>query len=116
MGDSFNHTRGFASVDKTRSFLVVDNISAGFDVWNLASETHMKSLLIEEAERFLPRHVDFAEDANVVVGGSEHGIVYVFDRKSGALVDSLEHSQPGLVQMVAVSTTVGYNSITNSSQ
>ena len=99
-------TSGYASIDRTRNLLVVDNVSAGFDVWNLESETHLKSLPIAEPERFLPRHVDFVEEANAVVGGSEHGIVYVFDRKSGLLLDYLQHAQPGLVQMVAVSISI----------
>ena len=96
---------GYAFIDQTQRFLVIDNISSGFDVWSLSSETHLKSLVTGEPTRFLPRHVAFAESANVVVGGSDHGVVYVFDRKSGAPIDVLDHVRPGLVQTIAVSDT-----------
>jgi hypothetical protein len=39
----------------------------------------------------------------VIVGGSDHGIVYLFDRDSGAAIDTLRQTDRGLVQTVAVS-------------
>ena len=38
-----------------------------------------------------------------MVGGSDHGAVYVFDRETGGPVDLLRHSDRGLVQTLTVS-------------
>jgi hypothetical protein len=40
----------------------------------------------------------------VVVGGSDHGAVYVFDRKTAAVVQILPHSDWKMVQMVQTVT------------
>jgi hypothetical protein len=47
--------------------------------------------------------VAFAEGSDAVVGGSDHGKVYIFERKSGMLLELLRHSEDGAVQTVAVS-------------
>jgi hypothetical protein len=36
------------------------------------------------------------------VGGSDHGLVYVFDRKTGNVLDVLRHADQGLVQTITV--------------
>ena len=50
-----------------------------------------------------PKQVIFAEDDTVVVGGSDHGAEYTFDRKTGTNLDKLVHSRRGLVQTITVS-------------
>lgn len=45
----------------------------------------------------------FGEDGKVVVGGSDHGVVYVFDRRTGSQLDILHHANAGLVQTIVVS-------------
>ena len=49
-----------------------------------------------------PKQVAFGEDDTVVVGGSDHGVIYVFDRKTGDVLDTIIHSRRGLVQTVTV--------------
>ncbi len=48
----------------------------------------------------VPRQVVFTEESRVVVGGSDHGAVYVFGRKSGTVLQILKHAAKGLVQTV----------------
>lgn len=81
---------------------MVDNVGSGFDVWNLNGGTHQRTFPTGKPTRFLPRQVGFADDAKAIVGGSDHGAVYVFDRKTGAPLDVLRHAQHGLVQTIAV--------------
>lgn len=57
-------------------------------------------------DKRLPRQVAFAEDTKVIVGGSDHGRVYLFDRKSGEAMGHLLHDDSGLVQTLAVSSSV----------
>lgn len=45
----------------------------------------------------------FAEDCSKIVIGSDHGFVYVFDRRSGDIIDKLEMGEGGWVQTVIVS-------------
>jgi hypothetical protein len=49
------------------------------------------------------KQIQFGEDGRVLVGGSDCGKVYVFDRKTGLIVDSLSHDDHGLAQAIAVS-------------
>jgi hypothetical protein len=46
--------------------------------------------------------VIFAEDCRLIVIGSDHGRVYVFDRRSGDIIDELEMSTNSWVQTVTV--------------
>jgi hypothetical protein len=46
--------------------------------------------------------VAFGAEGRLVVGGSDNGLVYIFKRKSGKLLETLHHSNAGLVQMIAV--------------
>lgn len=53
-----------------------------------------------------PKQVALAEDCTVIVSGSDHGIVYVFDRKTGGLLQRLKTRKDTWVQAVAVSSVV----------
>ena len=44
----------------------------------------------------------FGEGAKIVVGGSDQGAVYVFERKTGVLKQTLQYQKEGLVQMIVV--------------
>jgi hypothetical protein len=46
--------------------------------------------------------VSFAEDCSIIVSGSDHGIVYVFDRRSGATLDELQTDSNDWIQTVLV--------------
>ncbi|KAG2361870.1 WD40-repeat-containing domain protein [Suillus spraguei] len=50
-----------------------------------------------------PKQVAFGEEGKVVVGGSDHGLVYIFDRKTGETLETLHHGH-GLVQTISIST------------
>ena len=49
------------------------------------------------------RQVVFAEDCSRIVIGSDHGIIYAFDRRTGNIADKLDMSEGGWVQTVTVS-------------
>ncbi|KAL1946016.1 hypothetical protein VTO73DRAFT_2018 [Trametes versicolor] len=99
---------GHAAIHAKQQLVVVDNVGSGFDVWNLNGGTHQRTFPTGKPTRFLPRQVGFADDAKAIVGGSDHGAVYVFDRKTGAPLDVLRHAQQGLVQTIATTERDGY--------
>ena len=49
-----------------------------------------------------PEQVSFGKDSTVLVGGSDHGAVYIFDTATGCPLDLLHHSDCGLVQTIMV--------------
>jgi WD40 repeat protein len=51
----------------------------------------------------IPKQVVFSEEGKVVVGGSNNGCIYVFDRCTGELIETLHQSGTTLVQTIAVS-------------
>lgn len=44
----------------------------------------------------------FAEDGTVIVGGSDNGLVYIFEKNTGTLRQRLRHSQTARAQTVTV--------------
>ena len=50
-----------------------------------------------------PKQVALAEDCTVIVSGSDHGTVYVFDRKTGDIMQKLRTKKDAWVQAVTVS-------------
>jgi hypothetical protein len=79
---------------------VVDNGTDGFDLHALDNSMYVRTLPTGIPIKKLPKQVAFGENSTVVVGGSDHGIVYVFERESGKLLHSLRHADKGMVQTV----------------
>lgn len=48
------------------------------------------------------KQVAFGEEGAIVVGGSDHGRVYVFETSSGNVLQALQHSKASMVQTVTV--------------
>ncbi|KAG2109490.1 hypothetical protein BD769DRAFT_1301006, partial [Suillus cothurnatus] len=48
----------------------------------------------------VPKQVAFGAKGRLVVGGSDNGLVYIFERKFGKLLETLHHSNAGLVQTI----------------
>ncbi|KAG6819573.1 hypothetical protein H0H93_010594 [Arthromyces matolae] len=49
-----------------------------------------------------PRQVAFAEDCKIVLGASDHGVIYVFDRKSGKEIDQLRTGSRRILAITAM--------------
>ena len=97
-----NQLRGHTDVCHKRNLLLIDNVEEGYEVRTLDKGDCLRTFQITFNGRKLPRQVAFAEDAKLVVGGSDHGRIYLFDRKSGDGHGYLKHSTSGLVQTVTV--------------
>jgi len=87
----------------------VDNATDGFDLHHLDSGAYIRTMSTGKPIWRLPKQVAFAEESKIVVGGSDHGAVYVFDARLGLQSEVLRHSDGGLVQTIAVSSFIdGY--------
>lgn len=58
---------------------VVDNARDGFNMHQLDNGAFIRTLLTGSPVKHFPKQVAFGEDCKVVVGGSDHGAVYLFD-------------------------------------
>jgi hypothetical protein len=94
--------RGFTAVSTKRNAFVIDNVTDGFDIHQLGTGTYVCTLTTGPYKRREPKQVAFAENSKVAVGGSDHGSVYVFDRRNGSVLEVLRHAGQGLVQTIAV--------------
>ncbi len=56
---------------------------------------------VERSHR--PRQVCFAEDGQVIVSGSDHGTIYLYDRRTGDQLDELALGNNDWAQTVMVS-------------
>ena len=74
----------------------------GFSLHQLDNGAYIQMFPTGTPIKAMPKQVAFAEDSRLVVGGSDHGSVYVFDRRTGAPLDVLHHADKGLVQTVTV--------------
>jgi hypothetical protein len=81
----------------------VDNVNNGFNLHQLDSGSFVRNYPTGKPNKRFPRQAAFGEDGKVVVGGSDHGVVYVFNRRTGSRLDILRHANAGLVQTIAVS-------------
>lgn len=82
---------------------VVDSGFSGFNLHKLDDGTFIRNFPTGVPIKNVAKQVAFAENANMVVGGSDHGAVYVFDRESGKTSQVLRHSAKSFVQTVTVS-------------
>jgi hypothetical protein len=83
---------------------VIDNVSNGFDIYRLDSGQFVRTLVTREPIRTYPKGVAFANNCQAIIGGSDHGYVYIFERKSGRLLGKLAHARNDGVQTIEVST------------
>ena len=63
----------------------------------------VKSFKIPVTKETRVRNVCFVDQCKEVVGGSDHGVIYVFDRKDNTTVDELRISATEWAQTVTVS-------------
>jgi hypothetical protein len=96
--------RGSAAVDCLRNEVAIDNVLNGFDVHHLDTGAWKRAFSTRDSTRKFPKQVAFGEMRQVVVGGSDHGVVYVFNQKTAAVVQILQHSDQKMVQMVQTVT------------
>lgn len=80
----------------------MDNAFDGFDLYSLTECRWLRLFPTGTPTVRFPKQVAFGENGRTVVGGSDHGSVYVFDRETGAPLDVLRHAEGGLAQTLTV--------------
>jgi hypothetical protein len=87
-------------VYQKRGVFVIDNATDGFTLYRLEGEGQpVRTFATAPPSISVPKQVAFGEEGKVVMGGSDNGLVYIFDRKT---LETLHHADIGLVQTIAV--------------
>ena len=92
------------------------SIEDGYDNYRLENCTFLQSFITRLARLRQPKDVKFAEEGEVVVGGSDHGIVYVFGSHTGAQLELIHHQKDVMVQTIAVRNVKVARCVLTSSQ
>jgi hypothetical protein len=95
------HQSGHASVDNAQTLFLIDNVTNGFSLHRLDDAVCIRSYNTNPIKMF-PKQVVFGEKTDVVVGGSDAGVIYVFDKNEGTLKQVLKHADKARVQTVTV--------------
>lgn len=78
---------------------MIDN-GDGFSMHNSRTGAFIRSYPTGSPVKRYPKQVAFGEGDTIVVGGSDQGAVFIFDRETGCPLDLLRHSDRGLVQTI----------------
>ena len=97
------HIRANVAINHDRGNFAVDNVNLGFSLYSLEDMRFLREYPTGQQTKRFPKQVEFGEESQVLVGGSDHGAIYVFDRKTDLLLDILRHDDDGLSQAVTVS-------------
>ncbi|KAJ7755278.1 WD40-repeat-containing domain protein [Mycena maculata] len=103
---------GDAAVDMQGS-MCLDDPSCGVNVHRLEEEGQrkVKSFSIPMTKQMRARKVCFSNQCQEIVGGSDHGVMYVFDRRNGETVDELSIHESEWVQTVTATDCNGVPTI-----
>ncbi|KAF8194931.1 WD40-repeat-containing domain protein [Pholiota molesta] len=91
---------GNAAVDLNKRLCVVDNVGSGFDLYRLDTAEFLRTFPTGDAKKTYPKGVTFADRSRAIVGGSDHGLVYVFHRKTGRSICALKYERQGGVETI----------------
>lgn len=81
---------------------MVDNVGDGFNLYKLDTGVFIKTLITKDPIKTHPKGVAFASQSLFIVGGSDHGLAYVFDRKTGDIVTTFHYASVGGAETIAV--------------
>lgn len=103
VGMILTNRSGWTACDNRRNLVAIDNVGDGFSLHRADTVECLRNFPTGTPTRRVCKQVVFGEDGKVIIGGSDHGSVYIFDRKTGTPIEVLRHALKGLVQAVAVS-------------
>lgn len=75
-------------------------------MYKLSTTDRLKTFDVPFTMRRL-RHVAFHDGHSAIITGSDHGKVYIFDRRTGDVIDTIDVGIKDWVQSVDVCSTIG---------
>lgn len=93
------------AVDESHTVFVIDNAVSGFSLHRFDTGTCLRTFDTKPTKAY-PKQVAFAAGAEEIIGGSENGLVYMFNKESGKSLGNLRHAKSGRTQTLTVSAIV----------
>ena len=81
--------------------MIIDDVSQGVGVFKLSTTDQIKTFNVPFTIR-RRRQVAFHDGNSAIVTGSDHGCVYIFNRRTGEVVDIINVGVEDWVQSIAV--------------
>ena len=94
------HHSGEACFDISNRVVLIDNTDA-FAIHDIDTGSCLNVYSTARPTRRVPKKAVFSDNGAIVVAGSDHGDVYVFERRGGHPLAVLEHAKDGYTQTVA---------------
>ncbi|KAL0564996.1 hypothetical protein V5O48_017037, partial [Marasmius crinis-equi] len=95
---------GHASCTAVKGFYLVDNIFNGATLYRMSDHSLLKEYAVPRKQQIAyPKQAVFGEDSSIVISGSDHGTVYVFELREGKLVQELDTRTGNWVQALTTS-------------
>ncbi|KAF8881266.1 WD40-repeat-containing domain protein [Infundibulicybe gibba] len=92
---------GWTALCPDHNQFAIDNGTDGFDLYQMDDAAYVRTFQTRISGSHKPKQVLFAEGAQVIVGSSDHGVVYIFDHRTGEVLDTLDHAKKGVIQAIA---------------
>lgn len=87
--------------------LIIDDVSQGVAVFKFSTTDRLKTFDVPFTTRRL-RSVAFHDGNSAIITGSDHGQVYIFNRRTGDVIDKIDIGIKDWVQSVAVRSVLTY--------
>jgi hypothetical protein len=94
--------RASVAISAQRNYFVVDTMVNGFNLHRLSNGSLKRNLSTGAPTRIFPKQVAFAEGSGLIITGSDHGVAYIFDRRTGSILQELHHRGHSMIQAVTV--------------
>ncbi|KAF9552662.1 hypothetical protein CPC08DRAFT_768124 [Agrocybe pediades] len=82
---------GNVSANLRRGVFCLDDPAQGVALYRYSSWDRVRTYSVAIEKSMRPRQISFVEDCKFILSGSDHGSVYLFDRRSGNMVDELKN-------------------------
>ena len=97
------HIRANVAINYDHGNFAMDNVTEWFSLYSLEDMKFLCKYPTGKPMKQFHKQVKFGEEGWILVGNSDHGTIYVFDRKTWMVMDTLHHKDNGLAQTVTVS-------------
>jgi len=100
---------GSAALSDDESFLLVDNLVKGFDLYHYPRTSPTETFTIARDKVYIHEAI-FLEEANSVARSSDHGKLYLYSLETTKQLQTLKHGpKTSMVQVIDVGVSLFHN-------
>ncbi|KAF8878627.1 hypothetical protein BD779DRAFT_1474706 [Infundibulicybe gibba] len=97
----YSSDSGWTALCLDHNQFAINNGTDGFDLYQMDDTVYVCTFQTRILGLHKPKQVLFAEGAQVIMGSSDHGVVYIFDHRTREVLDTLDHAKKGVIQAIA---------------